>query len=79
MKISGKCLGEFIYRQHVMPREQLQLKESSLPLPPKYIDVVRQTTTNLDKLGECSIDDIWNIDDIQFSLKVEADSRDSAS
>ena len=35
-------LGEFIYRHHVMPREQLYVpKESSFPVSSKFIDVVR--------------------------------------
>ena len=39
-----------MYRHHVVPREQLYVpKESSFPIPLKYIDVVRQTKTYLDK------------------------------
>ena len=60
---SGECLGKFIHRHHVMPREQLYVpKGSSFPMPSKYVYVVRQTKTDLDKSEECIIDDLWNID-----------------
>ena len=43
-------------------REQLCVpKESSFPILWKDIDVLRQTTTTLDILGENSVDDVWNI------------------
>ena len=38
-----------------MPREE------SFPLPPRYIDVTRATSTALDMLLEGRIDDYWNI------------------
>ena len=46
----GKISG-FIYRHHAMSREQLCVpKETSFPLPSKYIDVVRKAKTDLDKI-----------------------------
>ena len=56
-----------MYRHHVMPREHLYLpKESSFPILLKFIDVVRQTKTNLDTLEESSIDDLWNVDGVRI-------------
>ena len=40
-------------------------RESSLPIPSKCVDVVRQTTTGLDNSEESSIDDLWNMDGIE--------------
>ena len=46
-----------------MSREQLYLpKKSSVLFLLEYIDVVRQTKTNLDILEETIVDDVWNID-----------------
>ena len=39
-----------------MPREE------SLPIPPRYIDVTRATSTTLDVMLERRIDDYWNIE-----------------
>ena len=40
--------GGFFYCHFVMPREHLYVpKDSSFPIPSKYVDVVRQTKTNL--------------------------------
>ena len=40
--------GENIYRHNVTPREQLYVpKDSSFPIPSKYIDVVRETKSNV--------------------------------
>ena len=62
----------FIYRHHVMPREQWYVpKESSFPMPSKYMDVVRQIKTNPDNLEESSTDDLWNTFDGQTSLRKE--------
>ena len=42
---------DYIFRHHVAPRGQLYVpRESSLSIPLKYIDVNRQTKTNLDNL-----------------------------
>ena len=55
--------GNFIYRHHVEPRVKLySLREESIPVPLKYIDVSRTTHTNLDVKQEKRIDDYWNID-----------------
>ena len=70
--------GEFMYRHDVVPREQWYMsKESSIPSTTKYIDVVRQAKSNLDKLEESSIDDLWNTDGKELSLKSGTNSRDS--
>ena len=54
--------GEVTCPYHVMLREQVYVpKESSFPIPSKYVDVVRQTTTDLENLQESSIDDLWSI------------------
>ena len=46
-----------------MPRKQLYVpKESSFPIPSKYIVVARQTSTSLDNLEENSVDELRNID-----------------
>ena len=71
---------ECIHRHHVMPRGQLYLpKESSLRIPSKYIDVVRQTKTTLDRLEEGRIDESWNFDEHVILPENGADPRDSAS
>ena len=55
--------GSFIYRHHVQPRVKLHsLREEPFPIPLKYIDVSRTTSTNLDVKQERRIDDSWNID-----------------
>ena len=55
--------GNFIYRHHVEPRVKLYSpREESFPIPLKYIDVSRNTHTNLDVMQEKRIDDYWNID-----------------
>ena len=56
-------LWSVIHHHEVVPREQIaRTEESSFPIPSTQINVVRQTKTNLDKLVESSIDDIWSID-----------------
>ena len=55
--------GNSIYRHHVEPRVKLYSpREESFPFPLKYIDVSRNTHTNLDVMQESRIDDYWNID-----------------
>ena len=55
--------GDFIYRHHVEPRVQLFVpKEETYPTPLKYVDVTRDTHTNLDALQEKRIKDNWNVD-----------------
>ena len=57
-------LGNFIHRHHVdEPRVKLYSpREESFPIPLKFIDVSRTTSTNLDVMQESRIDDYWNID-----------------
>ena len=55
--------GNFIYRHHVEPRVKFYSpRETSFLIPLKYIDVSRNTRTNLDVKQEKRIDDYWNID-----------------
>ena len=55
--------GNFIYRHHVEPKVKLYSpRKESFPIPLKYIDVSRNTHTNLDVMQERRIDDHWNID-----------------
>ena len=55
--------GNFLFRHHVEPRVKLYaLREEAFPIPLKYIDVSRNTRTNLDVMQERRIDDYWNID-----------------
>ena len=52
-----------VYRHHVEPRVKLYMpKEESFPIPVKYIDVTRTTSTSLDVLLVKQIDDDWNVD-----------------
>ena len=60
--------GDFIYRHHVEPQVHLYvLKEESFPISLKYIDVTRNTHTNLEVLQEKRIDDCWNVDVTGFT------------
>ena len=62
-KNTSAMSGSFIYRHHVEPRVKLYSpREESFPIPLKYIDVTRNTDTNLDVKQEKRIDDYWNID-----------------
>ena len=55
--------GNFIYRHHVEPGVKLySTREESFPIPLKYIDVSRNTHTNLDVKQEKRIDYYWKID-----------------
>ena len=59
----GSMSGSFIYHHHVEPRVKLYSpRETSFPIPLKYIDVSRTTRTNSDVKQEKRIDDHWNID-----------------
>ena len=50
--------GNYIYRHHVEPRVQLYVpREASFPIPLKYIDVTRATSTSLHVMLEKNIDD----------------------
>ena len=49
--ISCLFTGDFIHRNHVVPRVKLYVpKEESFPIPLKYIDVTRTTHPSLDVL-----------------------------
>ena len=55
--------GNYIYRHHVEPRVNLYVpREDSLPIPLRYIEVTRVTSTTLDVMLERRIDDHWNIE-----------------
>ena len=61
--IFGLFQGNYIYRHHVEPRslKLYVLREESFPIPLRYIDVTRATSTNLDVMFE-RIDEYWNIE-----------------
>ena len=45
------------------PRIKLYMpKEESCPIPLKYIDVTRVTSTSLDVMLEKNVDEYWNVD-----------------
>ena len=55
--------GNYTYRHHVEPRVNLYVpREDSLPIPLRYIEVTRVTSTTLDVMLERRIDDHWNIE-----------------
>ena len=55
--------SELIIRHHLRPRTDLFVpSDSDSPIPIKYIDVLRSTSTDLDDYKEKSIQDIWSID-----------------
>ena len=55
--------GNHIYRHHVEPRVKLFVpRDESFPIPLRYIDVTRATSTTLDVMLERRIDDYWNIE-----------------
>ena len=59
----------FIYRHHVFPRVKLYLvREESVLIPLKYIDVSRTTHTNLDVMQESRIGDCWQSMDQEICL-----------
>ena len=55
--------GDFIYRHRNEPRVYLYVsKEEAFPIPLKYIDVARSTSTDLDVMQGKRVDDYWNVD-----------------
>ena len=55
-------IQESTYR-HVEARVKLYVpREESFPIPLKYIDVSRTTSTSLDVLSEKNMEDNWNVD-----------------
>ena len=75
-KICGVCLWTFC-RHHVAPREQVYApKESSFPIPSKYIVVVRQKP--MWTMWKRAVSKICGrLMNIAFSLQFGADPRDS--
>ena len=56
--------GDLLIRHHLQLRTELFVTtDSNLPIPLKYVDVIRQTTTSLESPSEKVIDDYWNIPD----------------
>ena len=52
-----------VIRHHRRPRTHLYVpSDSESPIPLKYIDVLRKTTTDLDDYKEKEIQDIWSLD-----------------
>ena len=59
--------GNYIDRHHVEPRVKLYVpKEESFPIPLRYIDVTRATSSTLDVLQERRINDYWNVDGSRY-------------
>ena len=55
--------GNFIYRHHVEPRVKLNSpRDESFPIPLRYIDVTRATSTTLDVKQGRRIEDYWDIE-----------------
>ena len=55
--------GNYSYRHHVEPRVKLYVpREETFPIPLRFFDVVRSTTTTLDVMLEHHIDDNWSIE-----------------
>ena len=52
--------ADVLIRHHITPRIKLFVPtEANCPLPLKYIDVLRKTTTDIDEAAEAQIDDFW--------------------
>ena len=58
---SGPCQENSKSAITLKPESNIS-REESFPIPLKYIDVSRNTQTNLDVKQEKRIDDNWNID-----------------
>ena len=55
--------GNYSYRHHVDPRVKLYVpREEAFPIPLRFFDVVRTTSTTLDVMLERRIDDNWSIE-----------------
>ena len=55
--------GNYIHRHHIEPRVKLYVpREESFPMPLRYTDVTRATSTTLDVMLERRIDDFWNVE-----------------
>ena len=56
--------GNSLYRHHGEPRVKLYVpRGESFPIPLRYSDVTRATSTTLDVMLECRMDDYWNIEE----------------
>ena len=63
--------GNYSYRHHVEPRVKLYVpRDEPFPIPLRYIDVTRATSTTLDVMLGRRTDDYWNIegDRDQFTI-----------
>ena len=59
----GSISGNYIYRHHVEPRVKLYMpRKESCPIPLRFIDVTRATSTTMDVMFERRTDDYWNIE-----------------
>ena len=55
--------GSFKNRHHVEPRVKLcSPREESFPIPLRYIDVTKASSTTWDVILESRIDDYWNVE-----------------
>ena len=77
--ISGPFSGNAIYRYRVEPRVKLYVpREASFPVPLKYIDVTRATSTSLDVMLEkisTIIGTLMEIENCQICGQVSQGSR----
>ena len=65
------CNGITLIRYHAIPRLELYVPtESECPLPLDYLDVMRETETDLDRLGEAKVEDFWIADDSEHSREL---------
>ena len=60
-------VGDYVYRNHTVPRTKLYVPKDDFQIPPNHIDVQRPTNTSIDALHEATVDDYWNISG-DFSL-----------
>ena len=60
-----------LIRHHSVPRMRLYVPtEADCPVPLDYLDVVRETTTDLDRLDEVKIVDFWIADDSEHDREL---------
>ena len=76
--ISGPFQAICVYRHHLEPRVKLYVpREASFPVPLKYIDVTRTTSTSLDVMLEKYFTIIGTLMEIENCQKLGQVSRDS--
>ena len=51
--------GEYLVRHHINPRTEMYTPGEDCPFPTKWLDVHRETTTNIDLKAEKCIKDYW--------------------